>query len=111
MQAESDRPAFLKQRIMGGSGHLSNEQSAEAAAEIGPGQTLVLLHLSRECNTPERAERVHRSVGRPTLISSQQRATGWIRCNPGAGDARRGVVTMPRTLFGACAGGPGGAGG
>lgn len=107
MQAESDRPAFLKQRIMGGSGHLSNEQSAEAAAEIGPGHTLVLLHLSRECNTPERAGRAHRGIGCPTVISSQAEATGWIVCGPGTGVGRQASVTIPRSLFEVGAGGVG----
>ncbi len=34
MQVESSRPAFQKQRIMGGAGHLSNEQAFEAVRAI-----------------------------------------------------------------------------
>ena len=55
MQIDSHRPAFLKRRIMGGSGHLSNEQSFEAVTRIAMESKLshvVLLHLSRECNDP-----------------------------------------------------------
>ena len=107
MQAESDRPAFLKQRIMGGSGHLSNEESAQAAGEIGPDQTLVLLHLSRECNTPERAGRAHGGVGCPLVISSQTEATGWIGCGPRAAKERDASVVFPRSLFEVRAGGAG----
>ncbi len=56
LQRRSPRPAFLKDRIMGGRGHLSNEQSVEAARLLTAGGTirhLVLLHLSQECNRPE----------------------------------------------------------
>jgi len=55
MQVESGRPSFLVDRIMNGSGHLSNEQSAEAARAIAPSGATVLLHLSRQCNTPKLA--------------------------------------------------------
>jgi phosphoribosyl 1,2-cyclic phosphodiesterase len=55
-QEASPRPAFLKQRITGGRGHLSNEQAIAAVAEIaaagGLPDHLVLLHLSEECNCP-----------------------------------------------------------
>jgi hypothetical protein len=34
MQIDSPRPWFLKQRIMGGSGHLSNEQAFDAVRTI-----------------------------------------------------------------------------
>jgi phosphoribosyl 1,2-cyclic phosphodiesterase len=56
MQLASPRPAFLKQRIMNGSGHLSNEQAFEAIeriAEQSPLSHITLLHLSRQCNCPK----------------------------------------------------------
>lgn len=56
MQLESGRPWFLKRRIMGGSGHLSNEQALAAVRQIEAQSTLThvaLLHLSRQCNDPE----------------------------------------------------------
>lgn len=103
MQIESDRPEFLKRRIMGGSGHLSNAESADAAGEIGPTGSLVLLHLSRQCNTPERAAAAHAGAGRPVVVSSQHEPTGWIAARAGAAAAGSGVepVRFPRSLFGA----------
>lgn len=56
MQQNSDRPSFLKNRIMGGLGHLSNEQSLEAVIKLDKSsklQHIVLLHLSRQCNDPQ----------------------------------------------------------
>ncbi|MFO0826627.1 MAG: MBL fold metallo-hydrolase [Phycisphaerales bacterium] len=56
MQLASDRPRFLKRRIMGGRGHLSNEQSLASALRVANAselQAIVLLHLSRQCNCPE----------------------------------------------------------
>jgi phosphoribosyl 1,2-cyclic phosphodiesterase len=60
MQLASGRSPYLIDRIMGGSGHLSNEQAlgiAAAVDRVQPLSALVLLHLSRECNS---AELVHR---------------------------------------------------
>ncbi len=90
MQAESDRPEFLKRRITGGSGHLSNAQCAEAAAAIGPRRGVVLLHLSRQCNRPELALREH--AGRPyaVTITSQFEPTTPIAL-AAAGPARTGA--------------------
>ncbi len=53
----SDRPWSLKERILGRHGHLSNDQSAEFLASLLPGPlaTLVLAHLSEECNNPSLA--------------------------------------------------------
>ena len=53
-------PYYLKQRILGDQGHLSNEMGAELAAlaaESGA-RTIVLAHLSAENNTPARARSV-----------------------------------------------------
>lgn len=79
MQRASARSDFLKQRIMGGLGHLSNEQSREALDAIRP-RIAVLLHLSRECNSPEQARTVHTSP-RPAwsiVLSHQHQPTEWI---------------------------------
>lgn len=55
MQLASNRPTFLKDRIMGGRGHLSNDECIEVVRALmwpdSPEQ-VVLLHLSRECNCP-----------------------------------------------------------
>jgi phosphoribosyl 1,2-cyclic phosphodiesterase len=55
LQEMSSRPESLKSRIMGGTGHLSNEQSLAAICQIADEsdlQQIVLLHLSRQCNSP-----------------------------------------------------------
>lgn len=55
MQLDSPRPQYLKQRIMGGSGHLSNDEALAAICRIAKSCTLsqiTLLHLSRQCNCP-----------------------------------------------------------
>jgi len=71
LQADSERPAFLKDRITGGSGHLSNAQCAEAAARIAPRERVVLLHLSRQCNRPELALREHAGRSYTVTLTSQ----------------------------------------
>ncbi|MDP2360367.1 MAG: MBL fold metallo-hydrolase [bacterium] len=50
-------PAFLKRRITGGRGHLSNEQCADLLAQVaGPHvKHVVLAHLSRDNNRPDLA--------------------------------------------------------
>jgi len=56
MQKQSSRPQFLKDRIMGGRGHLSNAECLAAVREIAwpqPPERVVLLHLSRDCNCPK----------------------------------------------------------
>lgn len=57
-------PYFLKERILGPCGHLSNEAGGElacAAVEAGA-QTVILAHLSEENNTPARAYGVVRAM-------------------------------------------------
>lgn len=53
-------PYYLKQRILGDHGHLSNEASAQLCCELVRHGTekLILAHLSQENNTPERARNV-----------------------------------------------------
>jgi len=50
-------PAVLKQRILSGGGHLSNDDCAEVAGALARGGTkaILLAHLSQENNTPEAA--------------------------------------------------------
>lgn len=75
MQAESARPEFLKRRIMGGAGHLSNQECAKAVRHIGPREHVVLLHLSRQCNTPERAAEMHAGSSYRLTVAMHDRAT------------------------------------
>ena len=50
-------PYSLKARILGDEGHLSNDAAAEFAARMARYGTrhIILAHLSRENNTPQRA--------------------------------------------------------
>jgi len=50
-------PASLKKRITGDRGHLSNAQSAAMLEQLASEHlhTLVLAHLSKKTNAPERA--------------------------------------------------------
>jgi phosphoribosyl 1,2-cyclic phosphodiesterase len=60
----SKRPWALKQRIAGRQGHLANDQTGELIASIaGPRlRTVLLAHLSTECNRPELAMRAVQDV-------------------------------------------------
>lgn len=51
----SSRPHFLKQRILGRTGHLSNDACGELLGQISHSNLkhVHLAHLSGECNTPE----------------------------------------------------------
>ena len=57
MQRASPRPEHLKRRIMGGRGHLSNEQAISFVRALhdadGCPDRVMLLHLSEQCNEPE----------------------------------------------------------
>ncbi len=56
-------PRYLKNRIIGPRGHLSNIESAELIARHGARLRWVCLgHLSGENNTPEAALQTHRSI-------------------------------------------------
>lgn len=54
MLATGDYPAYLKARVAGPTGHLSNAQAAAALARlVGPDtETVVAMHLSQENNRP-----------------------------------------------------------
>lgn len=57
MQQASPRPEHLKRRIMGGKGHLSNEEAVAFVLDLhrmdAPPGRVMLLHLSEQCNDPE----------------------------------------------------------
>jgi phosphoribosyl 1,2-cyclic phosphodiesterase len=77
-------PPFLKARILGDHGHLSNDAGAALAcfAVQGGARTLVLAHLSAENNTPRRAldtvccslERIGAQAGRDVAVAVAPRA-------------------------------------
>lgn len=78
LQQLSDRPAFLKARIMGGRGHLSNEQCCRAIELIEPARRVVLLHLSRQCNDPDLVADLHTHAPYDLTITDQFEPTAWI---------------------------------
>jgi phosphoribosyl 1,2-cyclic phosphodiesterase len=101
LQHASPRPAFLKQRITGGRGHLSNAQAFAAVVDLldrcrceskpAPRQ-IVLLHRSQQCNCPRIVQRTFagepRLAGR-VILSDQHRPTQWIHAGvpmPGVGE-------------------------
>lgn len=57
-------PEFLKQRIQGPGGHLSNVESAQLVRDVAHGrlQWVCLAHLSEENNAPDLAKRTHRQI-------------------------------------------------
>lgn len=112
LQESSGRPLALQRRIMGGAGHLSNEQSAMAVSRIVPRRRLVLLHLSQECNEPAIAMGRHRRYldadgDRACVISTQDEPTGWVEVR-GDGSPTR-VTTTTRHTQGGLFGSRGGA--
>lgn len=91
MEMNSPRPWFLKQRIMGGRGHLSNEQAFDAVKTIldrchketrHMPQHIVLLHRSRECNCPKLLRRLFESdrrIASRLTLAEQFERTGWLK--------------------------------
>lgn len=87
MQMASPRPQRLKKRIMGGRGHLSNAEAANAVAKAvarsqRPPCHVALLHLSRQCNDPKLARRAfatHSDVGPRVCVTHQYERTEWLR--------------------------------
>ena len=90
MQLNSGRPWFLKRRIMGGRGHLSNQDALQAVREILDqsqvrGRRLpkhiILLHRSRQCNCPRLLRDLFSADERMKhrlVLAEQDRATGWL---------------------------------
>ena len=64
MLATGPYPQYLKRRIAGDGGHLSNVEAAELVASAGDGrlQWVALSHLSEVNNAPGLARRTHRRI-------------------------------------------------
>ncbi len=91
MQRSSSRPWFLKQRIMGGQGHLSNQQAFELARTIvqrsrtGKPARIVLLHRSQQCNGIEIVRRTFaqdRVLSSRVVLTEQRKRTPWLTVTP-----------------------------
>lgn len=101
LQLTSSRPAFLKARVMGDHGHLSNEQALDACRRIaarsprGNPQKIVLLHRSQQCNTHELVRQTF--TGEPMFaqrftVAQQRRHTPWFNVKPLAATMREQMV-------------------
>ncbi|MGN7989675.1 MBL fold metallo-hydrolase [Pedobacter sp. 22226] len=68
-------PYFLKRRIMGGHGHLSNKQALELFMNHKPEYMshLLLSHLSKDNNDPELVENLFKSVAGDTFVKVASR--------------------------------------
>jgi phosphoribosyl 1,2-cyclic phosphodiesterase len=83
--ANGGYPAFLKARIAGDSGHLSNAQAAELLRLIpGPRPSrVVAAHLSKQNNQPQLAQRALAQVlgcdEGDVPVADQAEGLGWIR--------------------------------
>jgi phosphoribosyl 1,2-cyclic phosphodiesterase len=89
LQAASDRPEFLKRRITGGAGHLSNEECIAATRRIAPREHVVLLHLSAECNERDIAARHHDGAAYGLTVAPRAEPSPWVRVH----------ATKPRVQF------------
>ena len=86
MQADSGRPWFVKRRIAGGHGHLTNPQAFNAIRKILDRARrlpdhIVLLHRSQECNCPDLLRTLFSSDFRiaPRLtLAEQQERSPWL---------------------------------
>jgi phosphoribosyl 1,2-cyclic phosphodiesterase len=82
LERNSGRPPWTVDWVLSDHGHLSNEQCAEALARAGRTHTVVLGHLSRECNVPALALRTARRALRPDarlLAASQDVGSEGVR--------------------------------
>ncbi len=62
MLANGPYPPFLKKRILGPEGHLSNRESAELLLTGDRLKWACLSHISNNCNDPVTAMRTHRTI-------------------------------------------------
>lgn len=90
MQQMSHRPVFLKKRVMGNAGHLSNQQAFAAVQRIdrrsvdGCPKHIVLLHRSQQCNEPEKIYEVFgedQSITERLVLTHQKRRSQWLKIN------------------------------
>jgi phosphoribosyl 1,2-cyclic phosphodiesterase len=90
MQINSARPLFLKRRIMGGHGHLSNFQALAAIRKLLDRTRrlpdhIVLLHRSQECNCADLVLQLfstdRRIASRLTLAQQHERSQWLGRAN------------------------------
>lgn len=74
MLINSNRPWFLKKRILSDKGHLSNEQSATYMSKCVGENTkqIILAHLSEECNDPNVALKTYKKIFKDAKINTRK---------------------------------------
>ena len=74
MLINSNRPWFLKKRILSDKGHLSNEQSATYMSKCVGENTkqIILAHLSEECNDPDVALKTYKKIFKDAKINTRK---------------------------------------
>ncbi len=97
LQRSCGRPIFLQRRIMGGAGHLSNDEAFAAVQQIiehspdGPPNHVVLLHRSSQANSAALVKQVFAQDPRlqgKVVLTQQRRRTRWLQVT------RRASATM-----------------
>jgi len=90
MLRNSTRAQYLKDRVKGAQGHLSNTQAAAALRTIlarsdRPPLAVVPAHLSRECNAPHLVSTLvyevlakHKAKETRLILASQDQPTDWL---------------------------------
>lgn len=81
LEADTKRPWSIKQRISSRHGHLSNDQTAELVSELSEHglETVILGHLSQDCNCPQMAAAIMRAAGKVDVhVAKQEEPTKWV---------------------------------
>ncbi len=81
--ADSSYPAFLKHRVGGDKGHLSNDQAGELVRQLrgGPLRQVIAAHLSLKNNRPDLAlQSLRAALGddAETAVADARQGTEWI---------------------------------
>ena len=74
MLLATNRPWYLKHRILSDKGHLSNEQSASYICKCVGEKTkqIILMHLSEEANHPDVALKTYKKIFKDAKISTKK---------------------------------------
>jgi phosphoribosyl 1,2-cyclic phosphodiesterase len=103
MLDEGNYPIYLKNRIRGGKGHLSNKQALELFINHRPEfmSHLLLAHLSKNNNSPEIVQQIfHPHAGKiKVLVASREKETELLQIHNSLNDEvfSAGISVIPRT--------------
>ncbi len=98
--ANGNYPSFLKQRISGGVGHLSNTEALEIFVKHKPSfmSHLLLAHLSKDNNDPELVQRIFEDVAGETSVMVASRYEEMAVMNIGIMDMVSTIKTRRKAL-------------